>query len=138
VLEQGVGPFAGASLEPESEAWGWWHHRLFDPSGDVMMAQVAKLEGYEELMAQLLMSIPRAKLPGVLARLPARWRAALAEAQLAAQLAALPAEKVMAGRSVRERLVGLSPAELEALRTELAGTPPAKAKPKRRRAKATR
>jgi hypothetical protein len=129
-----LGPFAGASLEPESEAWGWWHHRLFDPSGDVTMAELAKLEGYEELVAQLLARVPRAKLPGVVAKLPAKSFAAGVTAE---QVAALPAEKRVAGLTVRERLSGLNPAELEALRAELAGTPPAKAKPKRR-AKRTR
>jgi hypothetical protein len=109
------------------------------------MAELAKLEGYEELVAQLLARVPRAKLPGVVAKLPAKsfaagvtaeQVAALPAEKLAAlpaeKLAALPAEKVMAGRSVRERLVGLSPDELEALRAELVGMPPAKAKPKRR------
>jgi hypothetical protein len=90
------------------------------------MAQLAKFEGYEAFVSQLLASVPRSKLPGVMAKLPAKV------------LAALPAEKVMAGRSVRERLAGLTPAELEALRAELLGAQPAKAKPKRRRAKASR
>jgi hypothetical protein len=157
--EEVLGPFAGATVEPESEAWGWWEQRLL--GGGVAMAQATKLEGYEEAVYRLLASVPRSKLPGVLARFPAKTRAAwLTADQLAAlpaktvaagltaeQLAALPAEKRLAGLtaekrlaglSVHERLAGLSPGELAALRAELLGSPPAKAGPKRRRAKATR
>jgi hypothetical protein len=107
--ERVLGPFAGARLGPESEAWGWWRQRLVGRGGDVTMAVLANLEGYEELVAQLLARVPRSKLPGVVAKLPATT---LAAGLTAEKLAALPAEKVMDGRSVRERLAGLSPDEL--------------------------
>jgi hypothetical protein len=81
------------------------------------MADLSKLEGYEELVTQLFARMPPAQLGRVLAKVPAKAR--------------------LAGLSVRERLAGLSADELEALRVELA-TPKEAKKPKRRVAKATR
>ncbi|HEU4410262.1 MAG TPA: hypothetical protein VFS43_33710, partial [Polyangiaceae bacterium] len=100
----------------------------------------------------VLASVPRSKLPGVLARFPAKVVAAgLTAEQLAAlpaeklaalpaekRVAGLPAEKRVAGLTMRELVAGLGPEELEALRAELLGPQGAKAKPKRRRPKAPR
>jgi hypothetical protein len=147
-------PFVQAKLAmPEdNESLRWWRQRLSGPSGDDM-ADLSKLEGYEELVTQLFARMPPDQLGRVLAKMPAKTLAALPPETLAAlpaetlavmlaeTLVALPVKKRararLAGLSVRERLAGLSADELEALRVELA-TPKGAKKPKRRVAKATR
>ncbi|MCU0684223.1 MAG: hypothetical protein MUF34_18610 [Polyangiaceae bacterium] len=151
VKEEGVlAPFVGATVELGSEAWGRWQQRLFRPAGGTAMPNVSELEGYDELMVQMLSHelmvqmlsrVPASRLGWVLAKVSAKAFSPipaerLAEKLTVEQLAALPAEKRLAGLSVRERLAGLSEAELNALRAELAE--PSKAKPKRRRPKAPR
>jgi hypothetical protein len=142
VKEEGVlAPFVGATVELGSDAWGWWQQRLFRPAGGTAMPNVSELEGYDELMVQMLSRVPASRLGWVLAKVSAKAFShipaeRLAEKLTVEQLAALPAEKRLAGLSVRERLAGLSEAELNALRAELAE--PSKAKPKRRRPKASR
>lgn len=151
-------PFVHAklALPEDNQSLRWWRQRVSGPSGDDM-ADLSKLEGYEEMMTQLFERLPPDQLGRLLAKMPAKTRAYAAEWLLAKmpaetlatllaekfaalpaeKLSALPAEKRLAGLSARERLAGLSADELEALRAELSAPKEAK-KPKRGGGKARR
>jgi hypothetical protein len=138
----GTPPKLGATMELEGEALRWWQRRVGVVGGKAM-TNVAKLEGYDELMGELVLRLPLPTLRRIAAQLPAKALAALPAEKLAVpsaekRLAGLSPEERLAGPSVREVVAGLGPAGLAALRTELARAPAAGAKPKPRRRKASR
>jgi hypothetical protein len=113
-------PFVQAkvAMVEGSEGWRWWQNRLVGPSGDTNMPDVSKLEGYDELVSQMLARVPPSRLGQVLAKLPAKKRLAML--------------------STQALLAGLGPEEREALAAQLRQKPTVEAKPKRRRSKAPR
>lgn len=140
-----LAPFVRAKLPMEEggEAWRWWQQRLWAPSGDTTMPNVAKLEGYDELVSHLLAQVPPSRINHVLAKLPAKARARLQAETLAQlptekRLEGLSAEKRLEGLSAEERLAGLSLEAIEAFAARLRTKPSARARAKRRRPKVSR